>query len=51
MFRDGVNLSKNAWYMRLLKFMWNYKPENFTNLCPLFWKVVLSIVVLYLGFL
>ena len=45
MFKDGVNLSKNAWYMRLLKFMWNYKPENFTNLCPLFWKVVLSIVV------
>ena len=31
--------------MRLLRFMWDYKPENFTNLCPLFWKVVLSIVV------
>lgn len=45
MFRDGVNLSKSAWYMRLLKFMWDYEPENFTNLCPLFWKVVLSIVV------
>lgn len=45
MFKDGVTLSKSAWYMKLLKFMWHYEPENFTNLCPLFWKVVLSIVV------
>ena len=44
-FGDSVELSKNAWYMKMLRFMWGTGWEKFNNLCPLFWSVVLSILV------
>ena len=46
MFANGVKLSKDAWYMKLMKFMWDLDYNNFPNLCPLFWSVVGSIVIL-----
>lgn len=45
-FTDGVVLNTNDWYLRLLYWMWKVEPTYFKSLCPLFWCVVGSIVVL-----
>jgi len=45
MFKDGVNLKKNAWYIKFMHFMWGATYEDFPNLCPLFWAVIGSITI------
>lgn len=45
MFRNGINLKKNAWYIRFMHFMWGVTYEDFPNLCPLFWAVIGSIII------
>lgn len=45
MFKEGVDLKKNAWYIRLMHFMWGAKWSDFPNLCPLFWAVIGSILI------
>ena len=45
-FIDGVRLSPDDWYMRLLHWMYGVEPIYFKSLCPLFWSVVGSILFL-----
>ena len=45
MFKDGVNLKKDAWYIKFMHFMWGATYEDFPNLCPLFWAVIGSIII------
>lgn len=45
-FTDGVTLSANAWYMRLLHWAYGTEPSSYKNLCPLFWSVVGTIFLL-----
>lgn len=46
MFKDGVTLSKNAWYVKLLVFAYGINATRvYKNLCPLFWMVVGTIII------
>lgn len=45
MFKNGVTLNKNGWYVHLMDFMWGASWNNFPNLCPLFWGVIGSILI------
>lgn len=45
-FTDGVTLSPNAWYMKLICWLYETTPSDYKNLCPLFWTVVSTIVFL-----
>lgn len=45
MFKNGVTLNKNGWYIHLMDFMWGASWNNFPNLCPLFWGVIGSILI------
>lgn len=45
-FVNGVTLSTDAWYMRLLKWCYGTKPSDFKSLCPLFWSVMGTIILL-----
>lgn len=38
-------LSKSAWHAKMLKWMWNLDPEDFSWMCPYFWICVLSVIV------
>lgn len=46
MFNNGVELNKDAWYVRLMHWMWGSEYYDFPNLCPLFWMVIGSICIL-----
>lgn len=46
-----VTLKKNSWHYKLLNFLYEKgvlfdSPETYTNLCPYFWMVVASIMLL-----
>lgn len=45
MFKNGVSLKKDAWYIKFMHFMWGATYEDFPNLCPLFWAVIGSITI------
>lgn len=46
MFKDGVTLNKNAWYVKYLAFLYGIDAVNdFKNFCPLFWFILGSIVI------
>lgn len=46
MFKNGVELRKNSWYVKMLNFFYGFNTvEKFNNLCPLFWLVVGTIVL------
>lgn len=46
MFKNGITLSKNAWYVKLLVFAYGINATRvYKNLCPLFWLVVGTIII------
>ncbi len=45
MFKNGVTLKKDGWYVHLMNFMWGASWKNFPNLCPLFWGIIGSIII------
>lgn len=42
--KDQFIFSKNSWHMKLMTWIWGYRPENFRNICPYFWLSVFNIV-------
>lgn len=46
MFKNGVELKKNSWYVKMLNFFYGFNTvEKFNNLCPLFWLIIGTIVL------
>lgn len=41
-----IELNEYCWHYRLIKFVWNFNPKEFKNLCPYFWLTIASIFVL-----
>jgi hypothetical protein len=41
-----IELNEHCWHYRLIKFVWNFNPKEFKNLCPYFWLTIASIFVL-----
>jgi hypothetical protein len=41
-----MTLSTNAWYMKLIGWMWGKSCKDYDSLCPLLWTVVGSIIIL-----
>lgn len=44
MIKENFTFSKNAWHMKLMAWIWGYKPSNFRNMCPYFWFTVFNVV-------
>lgn len=41
-----ISFTTNSWHFKLLKWMWNVESKKLNNLCPYYWTVVLSIIIL-----
>ena len=45
--KDGeITLSEKSWHFKLLKYMWDVNVESLTNMCPYYWSVVCSVIIL-----
>lgn len=51
MFIDSFTLNKNAWYSKLMKYIWKLYPQDFTHICPFFWLTLLNILIFPFVFL
>lgn len=51
MIKDVFVLRRNAWYCRLMKYMWKLDSRDFTHMCAFFWLTVFNIVVFPIWFL
>lgn len=40
-----VSISERDWHYRLVKFVWDFEPKEFKNLCPYFWLTIASMIV------
>lgn len=43
--KDVYNLDKSAWYLRLLKYVYNVEYHDFSHICPLFWLTVFTVLL------
>ena len=43
--RSEIVLSPNSWHAKLIKWVFGFGTEDFKNLCPYFWTLVASILV------
>jgi hypothetical protein len=41
-----ISFTTNSWHFKLLKWMWDVESKRLNNLCPYYWTVVLSIIIL-----
>lgn len=44
MIKDVFKFKKNAWHVKLMKFVWGYNFNDFPNMCPYFWLSVVNVV-------
>lgn len=45
--KDGeIALSEKSWHFKLLKYMWDADIRSLTNMCPYYWSVVCSVIIL-----
>lgn len=45
--KDGeISLSEKSWHFKLLKYMWDVDVDSLTNMCPYYWSVVCSVIIL-----
>lgn len=45
--KDGeITLSEKSWHFKLLKYMWDVDIRSLTNMCPYYWSVVCSVIIL-----
>lgn len=40
-----ISMSERCWHYKLIKFVWDFDPKEFKNLCPYFWLTVASLFV------
>ena len=45
MIKDVFILKKNAWYIKMIGYMWDLQYRDFSHMCPLFWLCVFSVLV------
>lgn len=45
MFKDQFTLNKNAWYSKMMNYIWGLKPRDFSHICPFFWLSILNILI------
>lgn len=41
-----ISMNEHCWHYKLIKFIWNFEPKEFENLCPYFWLTIASLFVL-----
>ena len=41
-----ISMNEHCWHYKLIKFVWNFEPKEFKNLCPYFWLTIASLFVL-----
>lgn len=46
MFDKGFSLSKSSWHAKLMKFVWGFKPEDFSHMCPYFWLTIFNLFII-----
>ena len=45
--RNGIiNLNKNSWHFKLVNWMWEAETSEIRNVCPYYWSLVLSVLIL-----
>ena len=44
MFENGVNLTKNAWHSKYMKWIWGWDHEDFSNACPYTWLTMFNVL-------
>lgn len=44
-FTNGITLNPDAWYMRMLRWVYGVEPSKYKSLCPLFWSVIGTLFV------
>ena len=51
MFKDVFVLKRSSWHARLMKYVWNFKLEDFTHMCPYFWLSVFNCLIFVFVFI
>ena len=46
MFVETFKIKTNSWHVKLVKYMWDLDYYEFTHICPYFWLVVGSLLIL-----
>jgi hypothetical protein len=46
MFVESFKLSKSSWHAKMMKFMWNLNPTDFSHICPYFWLSVFNVLTI-----
>lgn len=41
-----ISMNERCWHYKLIKFVWDFEPKEFRNLCPYFWLTIASLFVL-----
>lgn len=50
MIKDVFIFKKNAWHLKLMKYIWGYTHKDFTHMCPYFWLSILNCIIFILVF-
>ena len=45
MFSEGFHFKKTAWHARLMRYIWGFRPQDFSHMCPYFWLSVLNFFI------
>ncbi len=45
MIKDVFKLKKNSWHTKLMKRIWGYETNDFTNMCPYFWLSIINVII------
>ena len=40
-----ISMNEHCWHYKLIKFIWNFEPKEFKNLCPYFWLTIASLFI------
>ena len=45
MFSEGFHFKKTAWHAKLMRYIWGFRPQDFSHMCPYFWLSILNFFI------
>ncbi len=47
---ESYSINRNAWHVKMMKYIWNFDPWDFSHICPYFWLSVFNIFAIIFVF-
>lgn len=45
MFSEGFHFKKTAWHAKLMRYIWGFRPQDFSHMCPYFWLSIFNVII------